>query len=305
MDFSAAAHEWLGQAIGRPEATLTIERMEGSTSSSVFLVWDRSGQVTRRFVLRVLDNSAWLAEEPDLAAHEAAALEEAQRAGLAAPELVAYADGEAGFGAPVVLMSWLQGRIDLRPARRPPWLKELAGQLAAIHRHPAAEFPWRYRSWVDAAALLAPPWTDQPQLWEEAFALWREPAPDSPTVFIHRDYHPANVLWRQSAISGVVDWINACRGPAGVDVGHCRINLALMYGPDVADQFLASYQAAAPAFPYHPYWDIDTILDMALPEPDFYAPWSDFGLARIAPDQLRQRIEGYLQRVLRRPTGGR
>jgi hypothetical protein len=45
--------------------------------------------IPQRFVLRVLDNHEWLAEEPDLAAHEAAALEEAQKAGLRAPSLVA------------------------------------------------------------------------------------------------------------------------------------------------------------------------------------------------------------------------
>ncbi|HYF61634.1 MAG TPA: aminoglycoside phosphotransferase family protein, partial [Herpetosiphonaceae bacterium] len=135
-------------------------------------------------------------------------------------------------------------------------------------------------------------------LWAAAFDLWRGPAPASPEVFIHRDYHPANVLWRRGAISGVVDWINACRGPAGIDVGHCRANLTVMYGPAAAGRFLAAYRAAAPAFTYEPYWDIDTIFTFGLPEPWFYEPWSAFGLDRIDAQTLGQRIEDYLGQVL-------
>ena len=73
-------------------------------------------------MLRVLDNREWLAAEPDLASHEAAALDEAQRAGLPAPRLVAYADDDVGFGAPVVLMSFIAGAVELRPADFPGWL---------------------------------------------------------------------------------------------------------------------------------------------------------------------------------------
>ena len=51
------------------------------------------------------------------------------------------------------------------------------------------------------------------------------PPPGLPEVLVHRDYHPGNVLWRRSKISGVVDWQAACTGPAVADVAHCRVNL--------------------------------------------------------------------------------
>ncbi len=114
-------------------------------------------------MLRVLDNREWLAAEPDLASHEAAALDEAQRAGLPAPRLVAYADDDVGFGAPVVLMSFIEGAVELRPADFPGWLRALAAQLAAIHRCPADGFPWRFRSWVNRAALVTPAWSATPR----------------------------------------------------------------------------------------------------------------------------------------------
>ena len=101
-------------------------------------------------------------------------------------------------------------------------------------------------------------------------------------------------------MSGVVDWINACRGPAGVDVAHCRTNLAQMYGPDSADRFLDAYLDIADGFTYDPYWDIDSVLDMCLPQPTFYEPWSHFGLDRITADENMRRIDAYLERVMMR-----
>jgi Ser/Thr protein kinase RdoA (MazF antagonist) len=47
-------------------------------------------------------------------------------------------------------------------------------------------------------------------------------------VFLHRDYHPGNLLWNDGSLSGIVDWAFSCRGPRGVDVAHTRWNLALV-----------------------------------------------------------------------------
>ena len=298
--FNEAAHEWLRRSIGGATRCIDIAQMKGSTSSSVFLVECARDTTLQRFVLRVLDNQEWLADEPDLAAHEAAALVEAERAGLLAPRLVAYASDDVGFGAPVVLMSFIEGEIELRPSSLQQWLGDLAGQLAAIHRHAADAFPWRFRSWVDRDILAPPEWRTVPRVWERAIDLLLGAEPDSGPVFIHRDYHPTNVLWRAGAISGVVDWINACRGPAGVDVAHCRTNLAQMYGPDTADQFLDAYLKVADGFDYDPYWDVDSVLDMCIPQPSFYDPWQQFGLSVIAPEELGHRIERYLERVMMR-----
>ena len=298
VNFGAEALDWLGRAIGAAGRRLDVVPMQGSTSSSLFRIEHLRGATLERFVLRVLDNRAWLAEEPDLASHEAAALAAAQGAGLPAPALVAYAADDVGFGAPVVLMSFVAGAVELRPADFQGWLRGLAGGLAAIHRHPADSFPWRFRSWVNRQALAVPAWSAAPRAWARAIECWLKGAPEAHAVFLHRDYHPTNVLWRGSAVSGVVDWINACRGPAGVDVAHCRTNLATMYGPEAADGFLAAYREFADGFAYDPYWDVDSVLDMCLPQPTFYEPWQHFGLDRIAADELRQRVDAYLERVM-------
>lgn len=73
-----------------------------------------------------------------------------------------------------------------------------------------------------------------------------------------------------------------------------------VFGPAAADQFLAAYLEAADGFAYNPYWDVDSLLDVCLPQPSFYGPWQEFGLSSIAPEALRQRVDAYLERVMRR-----
>lgn len=298
MTLADPARAWLARATGIAAERLDLRKLPGATSSTVWLVRGLEPS-SRRFVLRVLDSRAWLEEEPDLAAHEAAALERARRAGLRAPELVAHAPDDAPFGAPVVLMSFVEGRVELRPADLEGWLGALARELAAIHRQPADDFGWRFFSWLARDDLAPPAWSERPRLWERAIELVRRPAPASPPVFLHRDFHPVNVLWAGNAISGVVDWINACRGPAGVDVAHCRSNLALMYGPQVAARFLDAYREAAPGFRHDPYWDLDSVLGWGIPKPFSYPPWREFGLPEPAAGELEARVEAHLEAVLR------
>jgi Ser/Thr protein kinase RdoA (MazF antagonist) len=293
MHFTPPTLDWLAHQTRIPVSGLAIVRLSGSTSSAIYVVRQASDPAPR-FVLRVLDNREWLAEEPDLAAHEAAALVEAEGAGLHAPRLVAYAEEEIGFGVPVILMSYLAGRVELQPANFEEWLAAIAAELARIHQHTAEGFGWRWRSWVNRAALGVPAWTARPALWQKAIDFWLQGEPPYNPVFIHRDFHPTNLVWQHGAISGVVDWINACRGPAGADVAHCRTNLALAYGPHRAAQFLAAYHAASPAYRHEAYWDVDSVLDMCVAGPAFYEPWHEFGLNRVEPTQLRQRIDEHL-----------
>jgi aminoglycoside phosphotransferase (APT) family kinase protein len=271
---------WLREQLGLE--TIAWRKLIGSTSSSLF-------SVNETFVLRVLDNLEWLSEEPDLAAHEAAALAEAQRTNVPSPKPIGFSSDQN-----LVLMTLLPGKTELLPPRLP----QLAQTLAQIHRHDATHFAWTYRTWVDHKSLSVPAWAEHPALWETAITRWNQPPPDSPFVFLHRDFHPGNVLWEDEAITGVVDWINACLGPAGVDVGHCRMNLALMHGPEVAAEFLAAYQRSAPEFVYEPYWDIDTIFDACLPGPSFYPPWAEFGIETLSEATLQRRVEKYLQQIL-------
>jgi aminoglycoside phosphotransferase (APT) family kinase protein len=86
--------------------------------------------------------------------------------------------------------------------------------------------------------------------------VFEGPAPSGARVFLHRDFHPGNVLWQDGALRGIVDWVNASVGPPGADLGHCRVNLAGRFGQPAAERFLDHYREVSGREDYHPYWDV-------------------------------------------------
>jgi aminoglycoside phosphotransferase (APT) family kinase protein len=138
--------------------------------------------------------------------------------------------------------------------------------LAEIHAVDAHGIP-EYRRYYEPARLAVPPWAHDRSVWERAIALAHEEPPALPERFIHRDFHPGNTLWDGVDLTGVVDWTTGSRGPAAVDLGHLRWNLALDYGQRVAD-------AVLPHPEHHPYYDVVTALDF-LPELDASTPHAD------------------------------
>ncbi|MBC7808757.1 MAG: phosphotransferase, partial [Akkermansiaceae bacterium] len=290
---------WIRNAVDPAATVRATERLHGGTSSLLHAVSLDTATGTRDFVLRRFDNVQWLREEPDLARHEAESLRLAVRVREDTPEVVAFDETGSGCGAPAVLMTRLGGAVVLSPPDGAAWLDGLARSLCRIHAVDAGDFPWKYFTYTDLAAFGTPSWSRCPEHWSAAIAVARGPRPSYPPRFIHRDYHPANVLWQSGAVSGIVDWVNACAGPAGIDVGHCRVNLAQLFGVTTADAFLSAYEKyAGTAFRYDPYWDIVSLLDGSEGEPSVYAGWTALGVTGLTDTLMRDRSDDYLSSLV-------
>jgi aminoglycoside phosphotransferase (APT) family kinase protein len=212
----------------------------------------RAQAVLRRYVRSDPD-------EPDPAAREARALRLAGAAGLPTPALLAVDPDGTQAGVPALLMSRLRGRVDWWPSDLNRWLERLAALLPRIHGTalPPGEAVPRFAPYRQEN-YRPPGWARYPRVWERAVEISRGPAPDLPAVLLHRDFHPGNVLWRYGRVSGVVDWLGACSGPAPADVAHCRINLLTM-GAEVASRFTVRWERVADAT-YHPWGDVVTVV---------------------------------------------
>ncbi len=291
---------WAAEALGLSVEALTLKPLPGASSSSVYALTARAGSDAHEYVLRLFTNRAWLAQEPDLARHEAAALQEIARIGLPGPELVAWDATGAACGVPAVLMTRVPGRVVLRPTDLDAWLEQLAAAILPVHRYDAEGFPWERQPYNDLDALEPPSWSPLPRLWQRAIDYLRHtPPPTAHMAFIHRDYHPTNVLWQGDVVSGIVDWVNACRGPVGIDIGRCRSNLAVLHGVQAADRFLQAYQRLTGSrWRYEPYWDLADLADM-LPDPDgVRAGWRPHGVTDISAPLARLRVDAYLASVV-------
>lgn len=289
---------WIKSSLSTRAEIVSIEKLPGATSSTLYrLIVEHIG-LTHQYVLRLFTNREWLEHEPDLALHEANALKFISRINISTPEIIAYDEDGSKCGLPAVLMTHLPGEVVLQPPDMEDWLKKLAAPLLPLHQADPGEFPWKYYTYNNIHTLEVPGWASEPELWAEALAYLRTGPPEFEPVFIHRDYHPTNVLWQEGEISGVIDWVNACTGPAGIDLGHCRVNLVQLYGVGAADIFLAAYQELNTASTHHPYWDLLTLTDFYSDPPEMYSGWLDFGFPDIPGEVLAARLDVYLEKIL-------
>jgi aminoglycoside phosphotransferase (APT) family kinase protein len=275
--------------------------MAGATSSVLHSVEVEGKGQPRSLVLRRFTNEEWVRLEPDVAVREAASLQQATRAGFPAPELVATDRDGSYCGVPATLVTRLPGNVVLQPSNWNEWLQGLARAAAQIHRVDAAGFPWKYRRYNERESLAVPRWSRQPDAWKKAIEVIQGPPPFYRECFVHRDYHPSNVLWMDGRVSGVVDWVNGCRGPAGIDVAWCRHNLANLHGVGAADDFLSAYIAAAGAeFEYEPYWDMMSVVELLPGPPSMYEGWRVAGVPAISKPLIRERVDSYVASVAAR-----
>jgi Ser/Thr protein kinase RdoA (MazF antagonist) len=261
-------------------------------------VIDRRGR-QHRLVLRRFIRPNW--QQPELPLREANVLELLRGIILPVPRLVAVDALPEACDLPALLMTRLPGRMVLAPPDMTGWLVELARPLPAIHalRLPRRAGVQPFRPYYDARALAPPAWSSRPDAWRRVLDVAAGAAPQEPPHLIHRDYHPANVLWRRGRISGVVDWLNASVGPAAIDVAHCRRNLVMMFGIAQADRFLAAYQSliGSSRHDYHPYWDALMLADS--PGGSVFQGWTDAGL-RLTERQVRARLDRFAVNIAKR-----
>jgi len=248
----ANVRHWIRAQVGS-EVT-GVRRLAGASSTAVHGVRLADGS---RFALRRYVWPGFLENEPDAPAREVDALEFARAAGLPVPDVVAadVAGSETADGIPALLMTFVPGR-----AVAVPDLRRLAEAAAAIHAVPADTFDHGYFPWYADTTTGPPAASRHPALWERAIDVWHHAMPAYEASFIHRDFHPGNVLWSRGSVTGIVDWANACRGPWGCDVAHCRANLIGLSGLEAADRFLVAYEAVTGAS-YDPFWEVASVLE--------------------------------------------
>ena len=296
---SENSRRWIEGATGG--RVISVAVLPGAISSLLHTVEVENAKGKHSVVLRRFVNQKWVKEEPDVAVREAVSLQHATRAGLPAPALIAVdADGQH-CGVPATLVARLEGSVVLEPTDRKQWLRGLAETAARIHRVDAAGFRWKHRRYNDGVPLTVPRWSKQQEAWAKAIEIVEGPPRSYSECFVHRDYHPSNVLWQNGRVSGVVDWVNGCRGPAGIDVAWCRHNLANLHSVSVADEFLTAYVAEAGSeFQYDPYWDLMSVVELLPGPPSMYEGWRASGVPNISNAVMRERVDDYVASVVAR-----
>lgn len=182
------------------------------------------------------------------AAHEAQVLRVLDGLGGLAPMLLGSDLAGRWSACPTVIISGLDGKADITPPDPDAWAAQLGRALARVHAMPSGRLsalPSVFdRSGGSRARLEGPAAEGIRSSWPQITT--------SPEVLTHSDYWSGNVVWRDGALTGIVDWSGGVRGPRGFDVGWCRLDLYLLFGDSIANLFLAAYEDATG----HPLTDV-------------------------------------------------
>ena len=198
---------------------------------------------------------------------------------------------------PTSLISWLDGQPDITPIDPRGWARQLGRALAGLHAVPAerlAELPSVFDHSGGSREILAGP------LAAEVRSRWPQVV-GSPEVLTHCDYWSGNVVWRDGRLTGIVDWSDGSRGPRGFDLGWCRLDLVLLFGEQIADDFLAAYEAASgQAVGEIRLWDTWAVA-RSDHEVGSWAPnYAPLGRADLDEDELRRRQARWTARLSER-----
>ncbi|MGW2859126.1 phosphotransferase family protein [Streptomyces sp. NPDC001205] len=300
-----ATRLWVERSVGaRVERAVALH---GGLSCEVRRL-DIGGDRPRSVVLRSFTDDFHLPDAHAMLTREADVLTLLGRTGVPAAELVAVDPDGTHCAHPSLLMSLLPGRVRLDEEGADERAPLLARQLLDIHRVQVAEAerPRVWEAWTSAEEVELPEATRRPEVWRRAVdAIRRQPPPYRPT-FLHRDFHPGNVLFTGAGdglrVSGVVDWVETSWGPADLDVAHCSTNLALLHGAAAGLAFAGQYVAAggepAATARDRQYWRLLDALAFAPDAEDVALPWQALGRTDLTQELVAQRLEDYLQAVL-------
>ncbi len=280
----AEALAWVA-AVSGARSIDAVEPMPGGASLAIHRVTvTLANGDSARLVLRRSVRPEQIADDPSVAAHEAAVLQLVERIATPTPRLIGVDPTGALAGTPAVLMTELPGRPEWAAGQR--WMRQLVNVLADVHDiDPSAARAVRPFGVYAQDSYALPKWVTKPALWERAIEIFQGPVLDDDRTFIHRDFYPGNVLWHRRAVSGLVDWEAASVGPRSMDVAHCRINL-LYEGLNTADVFTQLWEQHT-GRTFHRWADLATIIGLLDAE-------------RSHPSARRKRfdIEAMLQRAV-------
>ncbi|WP_406369866.1 aminoglycoside phosphotransferase family protein [Streptomyces sp. NBC_01550] len=297
---------WVSRHLEVGERVVRTEALHGGITAEMrrLTIGTRDGG-TRDLVLRTFVD---VEHAEDWLNREAGALTLLPGTGVPAPGLVAVDPTAAHCEYPSLLMTHLAGRTVLDDEGLETRVPLLARQLVAIHALRPTERPREYVALTTADTVVTPKGADA-AVWAAAMDVIRKPAPPYEGRFLHRDFHPGNVLFdvppsrpADARITGVVDWAATSWGPADLDVAHCCTNLALLHGPAWGPRFAEAYEEAggvlATAASERLYWRVRDGLAFSEEVQLVSQPWREAGRTELTTRAVEERLDAYVTALM-------
>ena len=264
--------------------------LKGGISAQVTaLEIERPDRQTKRMIVR-RHGPADLRNNPQIAADEFKLLQITQSAGLATP--APYFVDQSGdiFPIPYVVIEYIEGNTEFALDYAADFIPQFATHLARIHAVDCSH--------VDLSFLpkqeqrYAKKVSERPQNLDESIDEGRirdvlesagRLSQRNPSVLLHGDFWPGNLLWKDGRLVAVIDWEDAALGDPLADVANSRLEILWAFGIDAMHSFTQCYQSiTAIDFTNLPIWDLFAALRPAFK----IAEWA---ADAIAEQRMRER----------------
>ncbi|MFI6602747.1 phosphotransferase family protein [Nonomuraea sp. NPDC050536] len=305
-----ATRAWVEKGLPEGDRIAHVERLRGGWTSEMRRLHIIGRRGERSLVLRSFVKPFYRQHAEGLLTREADILTLLKNTDVPAATLQAVDAPAQHCDHPSLLMSLLPGSVRLDENGVEQRADLMARQLVRIHQVQVTEQtrPRPYQAWTWPERVRMPEDTGRAELWHRAVDIIRRDPPDHLACFLHRDFHPGNVLFAETndglRISGIVDWVETSWGPADLDVAHCSTALTLLHGAPAGMLFADRYVAAGGRLTTDPaahlYWRVLDALAFAPDAEKVAGPWRELGRTDLTSTLLTSRLEDYLQELFTR-----
>lgn len=226
---------------------LEIERAD--TPKTEKMIVRRHGEIDRN-------------ENPNIAADEFKLLQHLKAAGLTVPSAYYFDLSNEILPTPYVVIEYIEGATEFAPVDVEGYVHQLATHLTQIH-----QVDWTPINFLPRIEqLYAKKFSQRPAKVDDSIdegwirdvleKVW--PLPQrNPSVLLHGDFWPGNVLWQDGQVAAVIDWEDAKIGDPLTDLGSSRLEILWAFGIEALNSFTEHYQAMNSIdFTNLPYWDL-------------------------------------------------
>lgn len=291
--------ERLVAAIDSGAMLLSARVLKGGVGNAMTAIEIAHGERRERFVVR--RPPAWaLREDPAVLANEFTLLRRLRSRGIRCQTPRLFDDSVPD--APYLVLEYIDGAPDFAVPWSTAHVEQFGHALAEIHRIDARDFALKElaasveRWWLRPRERFDASLQEQ-RILDVVAAAWPWPSVNRSTL-LHGDFWPGNVLWRDGALVGVIDWEEARRGDPLFDVAVGRLELAWAFGTDAMRRFTDVYRAATSVdMSALPYWELLVALRPAHYISHWAATWPDYGRPDVTSTTMRAAHRAFVEQA--------
>ena len=222
---------------------MNFKRLEGGVSSDVFQIEIELEKTLKKLVLR----SEGGPPAENTIKTEFELLKILQETEIPCAEPLFLDTSRKILDKKFMLMSHLEGSIDIPDRKNLSSIKEIARNLRSIHETNTSflpNLPLRIDPLEDLFDYL--PHGKNGDKLKKFLSTKNNTEYKGTRVFLHGDYWPGNILWKQKKITGIVDWEYAAIGDPFSDLAVTSLELRYEYGVKGMEELLEIYSSFLP-----------------------------------------------------------